>query len=96
MWCLKDGWVPNLKKAALYKVLICDGKSNCDKIVDLSNQKHKCWFTLKWVVSKEDLAMVHIFIKGGHGTQFRVMPSALHILPAVCWAIVEADGLDYG
>lgn len=59
MWHLKDGQVPNLKKAALYEVLICDGKSNCNELVDPSNRKHKCWFTLKWVVSKEDLAHLY-------------------------------------
>jgi hypothetical protein len=68
MWRLKDSWVPNPKKAALYEVLICNGKSNCDEIMDPSNWKCKCWFTLKWVVSEEDLVMVHIFVKGGHGT----------------------------
>ncbi len=47
MWRLKDGQVPNPKKAGLYKVLICDGKSNCNEIMDPLNWKHKCWFTLK-------------------------------------------------
>jgi hypothetical protein len=68
MWLLKDGQVPNPKKAALYKVLFCDGKSKCAEIMDPSNQKCKCWFTLKWVISKDDLTRALIFIKGGHST----------------------------
>ncbi len=96
MWRLHNGGQTlNPKKAVLYEILFCNGKSNCEEIVDPSNHHHKCWFTLKWVISEDDLTKAHIFIKGGHGTRFRVTPSALHISPAVCCAIIKSDGLNY-
>jgi hypothetical protein len=77
------------------ETLICDGASGCNQIVNPKNQKWKCWFMVKWVVSKNSLNHTQVLIKGGHSTMFCVTPEVLHILLVVQRAIIKADGLDY-
>jgi hypothetical protein len=95
VWRLKANQEPK-QRSTITETLICNSASSCDQIINPKNQKQKCWFMVKWVVSENSLNHTQVLIKGGHSTMFHVTPEVLHISPAVQRAIIKADGLDYG